>query len=315
MKIIKNRFLFVMACVLLTVLLTPRVLWAFDAPVGMAARVTGSVTVVQGGKKQPLRLLGRLQNGAQLVAARGAGAVVVLFGAGQRFQIGSNQKAVVGATRVAGAQVLPALSGPSQDVVKMLGTARVGAALARTAPSFQRLLPASPGYLTEVPSRFEWQPILGAATQNFTLFDGADNVFWSISASQNRADYPATAPQLVERRPYLWKSSGFGATGKPMVESRWGIVTLLSAADAREMEAAVTASAPSPGAAQDAVVESLLMQIEIYRSFGALNRALEILDDERLREVPDIAGARLEIVESLSPFARILAGAPMPATP
>lgn len=308
----------ILSCALFAILaasFSSRARAASDAPVGMAASVTGDVSVVQGGQKRPLRLLGRLHDGAQLVTGRGAGAVIVLFGLGRRFVVGAGQKATVSATGIAGARALPALAGPSQRVVKMLGQARVGAALARNAPSFQRLSPGAPGYFVGAPTRFEWQPIAGAATQNWTLFDGADNVIWSAATPQNFAAYPPNAPALLERRPYLWKLSGFGATGKPLIESRWGIVTLLSPDDARDMEAAAVALMPAPGAAPETIVEALLLQSEVYRSFGALNRALEILDDARLRDVAGLSDARGEITDSLSPFARTLARASLGLNP
>ncbi len=274
------------------------------APVGMVAHLSGQIAVVEGTKKVPLRLLSRVEAGT-LVSGPTSNAIIVLFGSGARFQVGPRARVNVSATRVAGAKEMAALSGPSAGAARLLGNARVGAVLARPASSFQRLLPDSKGYLIGSAPRFDWNPIEGAARYSFTLFDLADNIIWSTSTESSSAEYGAATP-LIEKRPYMWKLSGFSAAGKPLMTSRWGIVTLLSSEDASaldEVAATLKNEAQSPSDKS-----ALLLLVETYRSFGVLNSALEVLDSESLRGVAGVAGAKNEILDSLSPFGRALAG-------
>ncbi|HEX9998788.1 MAG TPA: hypothetical protein VGB45_16755 [Abditibacterium sp.] len=274
------------------------------APVGMIAHLSGDLAALNGGKKTPLRLLSRVEEGTTIVSGPNASAVLVLFGNGTRYQIGARARVDVGAKSVAGARPLAALSGPSAGAAQLLGQARVGAVLSRSGSSFQRITPNSKGYFIGASPRFDWTPIAGAALYSFTLFDSADNVIWNISTDQTGAAYSGSVA-LAERKPYLWKLSGFGDSGKPLDQSRWGIVTPLSSDDAATLDGLVTTLSAEPQSKTDQ--SALWMLVETYRSFGVCNNALELLDSELLQGEKSVGSVRSQILASLSPFTRALA--------
>jgi len=279
------------------------------APVGMAAHVTGNVTVVQNDRKTPLRLLGRLEPGATINCGPNSSAVIVLFKNGSRFQIGAGQRANVGPASVTGAQKLAALSVPSASAVKLLGEARVGAVLARPATSVQRLTPFAPDYIDSLQPRFNWIPVQGASQYTFTLFDKDDNVIWSTTTSDSGATYPSNLAPLLEKEPYLWKLSAFKNSTKPLNTNRWGLITLLSSKDGRVLdEVAVKLREQAKATSDDT---PLLLLVETYRSYGVLNSALELLTG-RLVDLPGANEATSDVLDSLSPFARVQAGRPVP---
>lgn len=277
---------------------------ALATPVGMAAHVAGNVQLEHGGKKSPLKLLQRVEEGDVVRCGPGAQAVLVIFNGGARFQVGAKQSATVRATGIDGATKLAALSGPSANVVKLLGGSRVGAVMARPARSFERMTPQFTGWLSSTTPHLEWLPIPGAVTYTMTLFDSYDNVVWSTSTTATSADYPADAPVLLEKRAYFWRLSGFGASGKPLQISRSGLVTFLGAEDATALTELVKGLEEQSKTNQD--LTALLLVAEAYRSYGVLGQALEILEGERLRTKPGVADARKDMISSLSPFARSL---------
>ncbi len=277
---------------------------AHAAPVGMAAQVKGNVQVESGGKKAPLKLLGRVESGDVVRCSSGAQAIIILFGGGTRYKIGANQSATIGAGAVVGATKMAAMSGPSAAVVQKLGNARVGAVMARPATSFERLTPTFSGWMPLEKPKFEWLPLNSAATYTFTLFDAYDNVIWSVRTDKLSADYPDDAPELREHRPYLWRLSGFGNSSKPVQESRFGLVTFLSAADGTALTKTVADLEAEAENADDNT--PLLLLIEAYRDTGVLGRALEVFDAQKLRDEEGIADAKNDIINSLSPFARAL---------
>lgn len=276
------------------------------APVGMAAHVSGNVSVTSDGKKKPLRLLGRLEDGSTISCGPGSSAVVVLFGSGERFQVGAGKTASVRAASVQGAQRLAELSGPSANAVKLLGSARVGAASSRQAKSLQRLLPDSTGYFDSAAPRFDWIAVPGASRYTFTLFDGNDNLVWTTSTEQTGATYPIGAPKLQERRPYLWTVSALSAAGKSVTETRGGLITLLSSDDIRALESLAADLQNQAKTTTDNT--PLLLLAEVYLSYGVTGRALEVLEDERLHEDGGIADAKADVYAGLSSFARAMAG-------
>jgi hypothetical protein len=275
------------------------------APVGMIAHVTGKVTTIQDGNKAPARLLGRLEPGTTVVTAPGASAIIVLFGDGSRYQLGAGGRASVSAGSVTGAAKMAGLSGPSANAVRLLGNARVGAIMGRPASSYQRLLPDSPAYFLNPSPHFGWLTAPGAVRYTFTLFDGGDNVVWSTSTDKTGLDFPTDVAPLVEKKPYLWKISAFGASGKS-VESRFGFITVLSIADAATLDGLVKDLTEQAKTAADKSPQLLLE--ETYRSYGVLNSALEVLDSEDLKSEPGIAEAKNDLLDSLSPIARTLLG-------
>ncbi len=272
------------------------------APVGMAAELKGNVQVESGGKKAPLKLLGRVESGDVVYCGAGAQAIIVLFSGGARYQIGANQSATVGATKVVGASEMKGLNGASATVAQKLGNARVGAVMARPAQTFERLEPEFPGWLPLDKPKFKWLPLGGATTYTFTLFDQYDNVVWMVQTDKLTADYPADAPALREQRPYLWRLSGVGNSGKLVQDSRYGLVTFLSETDGAAL---AKTAADLKTQAQNATDNTpLLMLIEAYRDKGVIGRALEVFDEEKLRNVEGIADAKNDVFNSLSPFAR-----------
>ena len=281
--------------------------WKADAaPVGMAAHVSGNVTVTSGGKKAPLRLLGRLEDGATISCGPDSRAVVVLFGSGERFQVGAGKSANVRGASVQGGQRLAELSGPSANAVKLLGSARVGAASSRPAKTFQRLLFDSPGYLNSAAPRFDWIPVSGARQYRFTLFDNNDTPIWTTSTDQTGVAYPLSAPKLQEKQPYLWTLSALGASGKAVADTRGGLITLLSSDDIKSIEGLATDLQNQAATATDTT--PLLLLAEVYLSYGVTGRALEVLQGERVREDSGIKDARTDIYAGLSTFARAMAG-------
>jgi hypothetical protein len=282
---------------------------ALAQPVGMAVHVVGTVRLAHGGHTAPLRLLQRVENGDVVQCVAGGQAVIVLFANGARYEVKPGTSATIGQTAVAGAHALAALPGPSAEVVKRLGGARVGATMSRVTSSFQRLLPNAPGWFTSGHPHLEWLPLVGAASYTFTVFDNHDNVIWSTRTPGTSADFPAELPDLLPQRPYLWRLSGFGPGGKPLPESRWGLFTILTPQDS----AALTATADVLLAqAKAGDTTSLLLLAEAYRSYGVASRALETLQDERLRGLPGLEDAKATVWNSLSPFARALDGSAGP---
>ena len=62
------------------------------------------------------------------------------------------------------------------------------------------------------------------------------------------AAYPADAPTLREQNPYLWRLSGFGSSGRPMQDSRYGFDNVsFPAADGVGSLTASVASLKAPG--------------------------------------------------------------------
>jgi len=283
---------------------------ALADPVGMAAHVAGPVTVVRDGAAAPLHLLGRIQEGDTVRCGPGGMAALVLFGNGARFVVSAGTDGVVHASTVTGAKQLAALGGPSAEEVAVLGNARVGAMMARPAHSFERLLTNSPGWLIGTTPHIEWLPIEDAATYTFTLFDSHDDVVWSSQSTGTSADYPATAPPLQEKRTYMWRLSAFGTSGKPLAESRWGLITFLEQADADDLTqkaAALQAQAKAEGDNTP-----LLVLADLYRAYGVTGKTLETLESEGVRTEPGADDAKLDVYNSLSPFARVLAGVTVP---
>jgi hypothetical protein len=277
------------------------------APVGMIAQIKGQVTATHDGQKMPARLLSRLDAGTTLTVAPGSSAVVVLFGDGSRYQLGANARANVSAASVSGGTRLAGLAGPSANAVKLLGEARVGAIMARPASTYQRLLPDSPSYFLNPTPRFAWLAEPGAVRYTFSLIDNYDNVIWGTSTDQTSVEYPADVAPLLEKRPYLWRITAFSESGKP-IKARFGFVTVLSVADAKTLDGLVTDLKGQAATAKKDDKTSLLLLVETYRSFGVLNSALEVLDSEELKSEPGVAEAKNDLLDSLSPFARVLSG-------
>ena len=160
------------------------------APVGMAAELKGNVQVESGGKKAPLKLLGRVESGDVVYCGAGAQAIIVLFSGGARYQIGANQSATVGATKSCwgfrNERVERRLGCCGAETWQRTRGGRYGASEAQDfRASARRNFPA--GLPLDKP-KFEWLPLGGAATYTFTLFDQYDNVVWRCRTDKLTAD-------------------------------------------------------------------------------------------------------------------------------
>ena len=107
------------------------------------------------------------------------------------------------------------------------------------------------------------------------------------------------------RRPYVWRLIAFGESGKPLPESRWGILTFLSEKDAQQLAAdAKELAAQAKSESKDTTLYFLLA--ELYRSYGALEKALETLERPELEKQEGIKEAQEEIYREISRYALIL---------
>ncbi|HEY0075215.1 MAG TPA: hypothetical protein VGB77_14040 [Abditibacteriaceae bacterium] len=288
----------------LSVVALPIALPAWAAPVGMAAQVKGSVTLKKADKEAPLKLLQRVESGDVVRTGAGAQAIIVLFDGGARYQIGAGQSATIRPGQVIGATKMAGMSGPSAAVAQKLGGARVGAVMARPARTVERMTPQFPGWLPLDKPKFEWLPLTGALNYTFTLFDQFDNVIWSVQTDKLFAEFPANAPALREQRPYLWRLSGFGTTGRPVQDSRFGLVTFLSSAEGEALNKLAGELQAQAKNAEDKT--PFFMLAEAYREKGVLGRTLEVLEEESLRDEEGLEGAKSDVIQALSPFTRAL---------
>lgn len=278
----------------------------FAAPAGSAIGVSGKPEIRSKGASawSTLQLRQKLEAGDVVRCGPGAQATVVLFATGERFQISAGKEVTVDAAAVTGAQSLGSLQGPSARVAKALAGAPTGVVRARPAPSHRRLQARGPCWLVEGERKLQWDPETGAATYALTLFDQADNVVWSQRVSEPAAEYPADLAPLGLRRPYLWKLTSFGRSGKP-AGSRWGVITVLSAPDAERLTAdEKDLQADIQAAPADTSLRLLLA--DLYQSYGVLERTLEVLDDLRPTGQPGLLEALDETYRQISPLAHML---------
>lgn len=278
--------------------------WA--TPAGTAIGLSGKPEFrAKGGTAwTPLQLRQKLEAGDAVRCGAGAQATLVLFSTGERFQVASGKEAVIDAAAVSGAQSLGALQGPSARVAKSLAGAPTGVVRARPAPSHRRLQARGPCWLVEGERKLQWDPEAGAASYVLTLFDQADNVVWSQRSTAAAAEYPAELAPLGMRRPYLWKLTFFGRSGKP-AGSRWGIITFLSAPDAERL-AADEKELLATIQAEPADTASRILLADLYQSYGVMERTLEVLDDLRPSGQPGLLEALDEAYRQVSPLAHML---------
>ncbi len=256
---------------------------AMADPVGMVCRVVGKPDLVTaGGGRKPLRLLQRVQAGDGIQCGAGEEAIVVMLASGQRFRVAGG-KATVRANTVEGAGALGGLRGPSARAAKALSGSRTGAYMARPAiPAHQKLgrseadmanLAQAPGWRTEKERRFQWQSLPNADTTqatpisySFTLFGSKDEVVWRENTSQPWVDYPANAPALKLRQPYLWRVDTYDKAGRRRDDMWWGLVTVLSEQDSAQL-AAAEKSLKDEFAQNPDDTTPLLMLVELYRQY------------------------------------------------
>lgn len=279
---------------------------AAAAPAGMAIDLNGKPEFRAKGYLiwQPLVLRQKLEPGDAVRCGVGVQATLVLFATGQRFQVPAGKEAIVEAASIRGAQLLGGLTGPSARVAMALAGAPTGVVRARPAPSHRRLMARGPCWLVEGERKFQWDPELGASSYVLTLFDQADNVVWSQRASEPFAEYPSDLPLPGLRRPYLWKLTIFGRSGKP-AGSRWGVIAFLSAPDAQRLTSDEKELLDAIKASPDDSTSRLLLA-DLYQSYGAMERTLEVLDDMRPGGQAGIIEALDATYRQISPLAHLL---------
>jgi len=258
------------------------------APVGMACHLSGRPEVRSGGGAwRPLRMLQKFEAGDAVRCSTGATAVIVLFKSGERFKVGAGKTATVQATTVGGAQSMGALHGPSERVAKTLTGARSGAIMARDVTAPITLTPQAPGWIIDSERVLEWTP--GKAVHyTFALFNG-DSVVYTGKVTEPRVQLPASL-ELQQRVPYVWRVVTFdksNRTGQPVQRgARWGVVTFLSAQDARQLSEDVQQLREQMQQNQedDTTVAALLA--ELYREYGVLQKTISLLEDVPLLGSP-----------------------------
>jgi hypothetical protein len=279
---------------------------AAAAPVGTAIGVQGKAEYRAKGAAAwaPLQLRRKLEAGDAVRCAAGGQATLVLFSTGERFQVPAGKEVLIALTEISGATSLGKLQGPSARVALALAGAPTGVVRARPAPSHRRLQARGPCWLVEGTRKLQWDPEAGGASYALTLFDQADNVVWSQRTVEPAAEYPEGLAPLGRRRPYLWKLTVFGRSGKP-VASRWGLITVLSAADAERLAVDEKDLLAAAQAAPEDVTPRLLLA-DLYQSYGVLERTLEVLDDLRPSGQPGLLEALDETYRQISPMAHML---------
>lgn len=277
------------------------------ASVGMATYVLGKaeVRLAGGSAWKPLRLMQPLEAGSQVRCAAGAAAVIVLFASAARYKVGSGGAATVAPNQVSGAVRDTALPGPAIRIAKAMGGSRLDAFIARPAQSHERLTPQFPGWVLEGERHFEWAAIPGAATYSFTLFDPNDNVVWSARVAEAKADYPAALTFFALRRPHVWRLVAFSQGGKPLPGARWGLITFLTQPDVDQLTAAVQ-SLEELAHTENTDSTGLVLLAELYRSYGVLEKTLEVLESPQLASQPGILEAQEEVYRQAGRYAQLL---------
>jgi len=281
---------------------------ALASPVGMATELTGKVEVrpASGNNWKTLRLLDRLETGDTVRCGPGAEAVLVLFESAERYTVSAGATAVVEARSVKGASKNSGLRGPAIQIAKTMVGDRPSGFIARPALSHKRMTPQFSGWMPEGERHFDWEAIPGAASYSFTLFDTNDNVIWSARVAEPKADYPADLPNFALKRPYLWRVSAFGKSGKPLTENGWGVVTFLSKTDGDALTQAAKDLESDAQRSGDSVTPLVLLA-ELYRSYGVLEKTLETLERPQLENQSGIRQAQDDVYRQLGSYAFLLA--------
>lgn len=293
---------------------------AHAAPVGMAAHVTGKPEWKSDAAWKPLNTLQRLETGDAVRCGPGESAVIVLFGNGGRYTVGAGTTGTVSATGVAGGKSLGAPSGASAAVAQRLAGARTGSVMAREGASFERLHPQkavdlaarlSPpvhDWLRADERSFTVKTMAGADSYQFTLFDVRDYVVFSQTVAPGAngpvVEIPANV-KLTPRRPYTWRLHGF-KNGRVLPASSWGITTVLTPEDEAQIAAGEKELLGADGKLVNDPVQLALL-VELYRSYGVLQNAVEVLEADALREQPGLEATRGEIFAQAGGYAVMLA--------
>ena len=280
---------------------------ASAAPIGMVSSLNGKAEQRSVGATEwkHLRLMTRLEAGDAIRCEAGGDAVVTLFASAERYAVAGGATATVEAQGLKGAQRMAGLHGAGIQIARAMVGDRPNGFFARPAQAHQRLLPHYPGWMIEGERKFSWTPVPRAASYSFTLFDQHDNVIWSQRGAAPNAEYPADQPYFNLRRPYVWRLVPFGESGKPLPETRWGILTFLTDKDAMQLTTnAKELEDQSKEANGDAT--TLVLLAELYRSYGVLEKTLEILERPELEKQSGIREAQAEAYRDISLYAQVL---------
>ena len=91
---------------------------------------------------------------------------------------------------------------------------------------------------------------------------------------------------------------------KPLPEARWGFVTFLPREEAVELTAEAQAL-ETQSRAESEDTTALVLLAELYRSYGVLEKALEVLESPQLVSQPGIQDAQAEIYRQASRYAQL----------
>jgi len=280
---------------------------AHAAPVGMAYHLTGKPQARVNGAWGSLRLLQKLEPGDQVRCGQGATAVIVLFKNGERFKIGSGATGTVAADKITGAQSAGKLGGPSARVAKSLGGARKGAVMARPGSAPSSLTPQAPGWLTEKERTIAWTPVETAASYSFVLFDRHAAV-WAGRVNDAKVQLPATI-ELQTRVPYVWRMVPNGKSAKALAQGdRWGVVTILSEADAKRLSADVKELTDYMKQTPDEAVTTAAILAELYAEYGVLQKTIELLGNKPLQGLPGTLEALNDANNELGYYGSLFGG-------
>ncbi|MDX1934064.1 MAG: hypothetical protein SFU56_15800 [Capsulimonadales bacterium] len=278
----------------------------YGAPVGMVTHLTGKAEMrpASGSEWKPLRLMNRLEAGDSVRCGPDGEVILTVFATAEQCRVAAGTTVTLEAKGVKGAQKVTGLRGAGIQVARNMAGDRPNGFFARPAQAHQRLLPTYPGWLTEGERRFTWTPVAKAVSYTFTLFDSHDNIVWSQRVTAPASEYPADLPYFALRRPYVWRLVPFAESGKPLPESRWGVLTFLSAADAAQLTAQAREIEEQAKAADN--VTHLVLLAELYAEYGALERTLEILERPELERQVGIREAQDDIYARISRYAQLL---------
>lgn len=280
---------------------------ATAAPVGMVTHLIGKAEFrpAQGGDWKAIRLMNRLDAGDNVRCLADSEVTITLFASAEQCTVAAGTTVTLEARLVKGAQRISGLHGSSVQIARAMTGDRPNGFFARPAQSHQRLQPNYPGWILEGERQFSWPAVPRAVSYTFTLFDQNDNVVWSQRVTANHADYPEELPYFALRRAYVWRLIPFGGSGKPLSDSRWGVLTFLTSQDADELtRQARDLEEQAKEAGKD--VTPLVLLAELYRSYGVLEKTLEILERPELENQEGVKEAQEEVYAQVSQYARML---------
>lgn len=291
---------------------------ALAKDVGMACFVKGKPEVSASAKRwEPLRLFRRLQTGNKIRCDSASEAIVVVFGRGERFRVAAGHTADVADDKVNGAVSLGELKGPSESAARLLAGSGVGARTARATQLAGRMVMLSrpydayPGWLEDGNRRIAWNEVKGAVTYRFALYDTDDVLLWSIPTSEHEAMIPDNV-QLAFKRPYIWRLNAFTADGSSvmvdgMPDYRWGVLTVLTDSDAKELlDVEQKSNVQIQAHPTDGLLRLLLA--EQFRQCGVLTRAWETIEsacEAKAITEAERSQALIEILSEISGAVRV----------